>query len=166
VEDLMVEFEETRLPGVGVRHDFLTSDGRRVGVITHHSGRKDLLVFSEDDPDACSEVVSLDVEESVGLTELLGGSKVHATLQDLQQRVEGLTIDWLHIADAWWAAGHTITDTQLRRRTGVSIVAIISGGSTLPSPEPSQPLAVDDTLVVVGTPQGITDAIRVLRSGP
>ena len=162
----MVEFEETRLPGVGVRHDFVTDDGRRVGVITHHSGRKDLLVYSEDDPDACSEVVSLGVDESVGLTELLGGSKVHATLQDLQQRVEGLTIDWLHVGEGWWTAGHTITDTQLRRRTGVSIVAIIHDGTPVPSPEPNQRLAADDTLVVVGTPEGITNALRVLRSGP
>ncbi|WP_370326651.1 cation:proton antiporter regulatory subunit [Euzebya sp.] len=162
----MVDFHETRLPGVGVRHDFVTGDGRRVGVITHHNGRKDLLVYSDDDPDACSEVVSLDTDESVGLTELLGGSKVHATLQDLQQQVEGLTIDWLHVADAWWTAGRTITDTQLRRRTGVSIVALIHQGATLPSPEPDQPLAADDTLVVVGTPEGITAAIELLRHGP
>lgn len=162
----MVEFEETRLPGVGVRHDFVTDDGRRVGVITHHSGRKDLLVYSEGDPDACSEVVSLGVDESVGLTELLGGSKVHATLRDLQQQVEGLTIDWLHVGDGWWTAGQTITDTQLRRRTGVSIVAIIHEGTTVPSPGPDQRLSADDTLVVVGTPEGITNALRVLRSGP
>ncbi|CAN5134678.1 cation:proton antiporter regulatory subunit [soil metagenome] len=162
----MVEFEETRLPGVGVRHDFVTEDGRRVGVITHHNGRKELLVYSERDPDACSEVVSLGVDESVGLTELLGGSKVHSTLQNLQQQVEGLTIDWLHVAEGWWTAGHTITDTQLRRRTGVSIVAIIHFGTTIPSPEPDHLLSADDTLVVVGTPEGISAAISLLRGGP
>jgi TrkA domain protein len=162
----MVMFEETRLPGVGVRHDFVTEDGRRVGVITHHSGRKELLVYSERDPDACSEVVSLGVEESVGLTELLGGSKVHAALQDLQQQVEGLTIDWLHVAEGWWTTGHTITDTQLRRRTGVSIVAIIRDGTTIPSPAPDHDLAAEDTIVLVGTPEGMNAAMALLRGGP
>lgn len=162
----MVEFEETKLPSVGVRHDFLTQEGRRVGVITHHSGRKELLVYSERDPDACSEAVSLEVEESVGLTELLGGSKVHVALDNLQQEVEGLAIDWLHVVEGWWTIGHTITDTQMRRRTGVSIVAIIRGDTTVPSPEPDQALAAEDTLVVVGTPEGISAAIALLRGGP
>ncbi|MEE8600692.1 cation:proton antiporter regulatory subunit [Euzebya tangerina] len=162
----MVNFDETKLPGVGVRHDFLTEDGRRVGVITHLSGRKELLVYSSDDPDACSEVVSLEANESAGLTELLGGSQVHATLDELQQDVEGLAIDWLHVTDSWWCAGRTITETHLRRRTGVSIVAVIAGEKTVPSPEPNEPLAADSTLVVVGTPEGITRAIDLLRDGP
>ena len=162
----MVQFQETKLPGVGVRHDFVTGDGRRVGVITHHGGRKELLVYSAEDPDACSEVVALDTDESAGLTDLLGGSKVHATLAELQQRVEGLTIDWLHVADGWWATGHSIADTELRRRTTVSIVAIIRDGQTIPSPEPDHGLSDHDVLVVVGTPEGIADALRLLRDGP
>lgn len=162
----MVDFEETRLPGVGVRHDFMTRDGRRIGVITHHSGRKDLLVYSAEDPDACSEVVHLDVLESAGLTELLGASRVQASLSELRQQVEGLAIDWVHIADGWWTAARTITDTELRHRTGTSIVAIITDGDTIPSPGPDRVLAVDDTLVVVGTPEGIAAAITLLQDGP
>lgn len=161
----MVHFEETRLPGVGVRHDFITTAGRRVGVITHHGGRKELLVYSADDPDACSEVVHLSPEETAGLTELLGGSRVQGTLQQLQQQVEGLIIDWLPLTDRWHAAGRTIADTELRRRTGVSIVAIISDGRTVPSPGPSQLLSSGDTLVVVGTAEGIESARRFLRDG-
>ncbi|MGI9017956.1 MAG: cation:proton antiporter regulatory subunit [Euzebya sp.] len=162
----MIEYEEARLPGVGVRHDFVTGNGRRLGVITHHNGRKDLLVYSENDPDACSEVVSLNTEESTALTEILGGSKVHATLASLQQQVEGLTIDWLHVADSWWAVGRSIADTELRRRTGVSIVAVIHDGATLPSPEPDEAVSDDDILVVIGTPDGIPRAIDLLRDGP
>ena len=161
----MARFEQTRLPGVGVRHDFVTAHGRRVGVITRHGGRRELLVYDERDPDACVAVVALDEGEAVGLAELLGGSQVTASVDEIVQRVEGLAIDWLAIGDGWFADGHTIADTQLRRRTGVSIVAVLRGDETIPSPEPPQDLRAGDTLVVVGTPAGIEAASVVLRVG-
>lgn len=87
------------------------------------------------------------------------------TLSDLQQHVEGLAIDWLSIAEGWSAVAGTIGDTQMRRRTGVSIVAILRRGTTIPSPEPAEALEAGDTLVVVGTPEGIEAASIVLRTG-
>lgn len=36
----MPDVEETMLPGVGVRYDFLTEGGKRIGVISHFSGRR------------------------------------------------------------------------------------------------------------------------------
>ena len=41
-----VDVIETKLPGIGVRHDFLTDGGRRVGVVSHRNGSRDLVVFS------------------------------------------------------------------------------------------------------------------------
>lgn len=161
----MTRFEETRLPGVGVRHDFVTELGRRVGVITHHSGRRELLVYRDDDPDTALATIRLGDSDRQALVELLGGSQVTETLTDLQQQVEGLAIDWLAITEGSFAAGRTIADTQMRRRTGVSIVAILRGTGTVPSPEPSEPLEAGDTVVVVGTPEGIEAATVVLRVG-
>ena len=43
-----VDVIETKLPGIGVRHDFLTDGGRRVGVVSHRNGSRDLVVFSKD----------------------------------------------------------------------------------------------------------------------
>jgi TrkA domain protein len=161
----MARIEQTRLPGVGVRHDFVTRDGRRVGVITRHSGRRELLVYDDADPDRCLQTLHLDEADSQALVELLGGSHVTEMVADVQQRVEGLAIDWLSVEPGWFADGVTIADTQLRRRTGVSIVAILRGDDTIPSPEPSQSLLADDTVVVVGTPAGIEAASVILRVG-
>lgn len=161
----MVRFTETPLPGVGVRYDFITEEGRRIGVITRHSGRRDFFVCDSDDADSCTEVLHLHEADRAALVELLGGSEVGARLVDLQQRVEGLAIDWVTLNEGWAAAGRTIADTELRRRTGVSIVAILRDDRTVPSPEPSEPLLAGDTVVVVGTPEGIETAVRALRDG-
>lgn len=35
-----MEVHRTPLPGIGLRHEFVTERGRRVGVISHRSGRR------------------------------------------------------------------------------------------------------------------------------
>lgn len=161
----MVEIEATRLPGVGMRHDLVTEAGRRLAVITRHSGRRELLLYDEADPDSARVVVQLSEDERTALVDLLGGAHVTATLGELQQQVQGLAIDWLPIARDWFADGHTIAETALRRRTGVSIVAILRDGQTIPSPGPDATLRAADTIVVVGTPEGIEQASVVLQAG-
>ena len=46
-----INIQETTLPGVGVRHEFTTDNGDRIGVITHHAGNRDVLVYDKMDPD-------------------------------------------------------------------------------------------------------------------
>lgn len=159
----MANVEQTRLPGVGVRQDFRTRGGRHMGVISHRMGHRELIVYDDHDPDSVAATVRLDDEDAFTLAELLGASRVTEAHDAIRQSIEGLAIDWLPITDSWWASGHTIADSQMRRRTGVSIVAIIRGDETIPSPEPDRRLLAGDTVVVVGTPKGIERAIALLR---
>ncbi|HVD15708.1 MAG TPA: cation:proton antiporter regulatory subunit [Actinomycetota bacterium] len=150
-----MDIHETALPGVGLRHDFTTRAGRQLGVITHRTGRRDLLVYDREDPDACEEVVELTGDEAEALGELLGADRVVEHLAELQ-RIEGLAIDWLAVRPGSRYADHSIADTQARSRTGVSIVAVLRGGGAIPAPTPDVRLEAGDTLVVVGTTDGIS----------
>lgn len=58
-EDEQLQISEAALPGIGLRDDFLTSKGRRIGVISHRNGQRDLLVYGHDDPDACADTITL-----------------------------------------------------------------------------------------------------------
>lgn len=158
----MPRIEETPLPGVGVRHDFLTRGGARVGVISHRTGRRELLIYSGRDPDACSEVLRLDEDEGHALADLLGGSTVSEHVGGVTQQIEGLTIDWLKISSRSTASGKTIADCGVRVETGASIVAIVRGGETTPAPRGDFVLAAGDTVVVVGTQQGVEALERIL----
>lgn len=159
----MTDVHETRLPGVGVRHDFETRAGRRVGVIAHHAGQRELLVYDERDPDRCRETVRLDAHDAHTLAELLGAAHVESQLAALQQSIEGLTIDWVPIRAASAAAGQTIGVMQLRERTGVTIIAIVRDGDVVPSPGADEQLLAGDTAVVVGTSERIGRAFAVLQ---
>lgn len=162
----MPRIEETHLPGVGLRHDLTTRAGDRLGVITHRTGRRELLLYDRSDPDSCRDVVRLDEDEGHALAEVLGGTQVAESLDSmLQQSVQGLTIDWLPVTASWSCAGHTVAETMLRARTGVSIVAVIREEETVPSPTPDFRIEAGDTLVVVGTPEGIKHAFAHLEGG-
>ena len=158
-----MDIQETALPGVGLRHDFTTRAGRQLGVVTHRTGRRDLLVYDRSDPDRCQEVIQLTDEEADALAELLGAARLVEHLNRLQ-RVEGLAIDWLEIHPGSRYDGATIGDTQARSRTGVSIVAILRGDRPIPAPSPQEGLAGGDTLVVVGTAPGVKALSDLLGS--
>ncbi len=63
--------ERTALPAIGVRSVFTTAEDRQVGVVSHHTGRRDLLIYRTDDLDAALSV-SLTRQEAVTLARLLG----------------------------------------------------------------------------------------------
>jgi TrkA domain protein len=160
----MARVEETNLPGMGVRYEFLTARGNRVGVVHHRTGRRELLIYDPRDPDTCRDVVALDGDDARTLAELLGTSQVAEHLSTLQQ-IEGLAIDWLPVVEGTPFADKRIADTAARTRTGVSIVAVLRDGEAVPAPGPEFGLRSDDTLVVVGTPRGIEELAVLLRTG-
>jgi TrkA domain protein len=159
------EVREVKLPGVGVRFEFETQDGEIVGVVTHQTGRRELYVASPSDTDRFEFLLGLSSSDARILAELLGVSRVAEELADLQQRIEGLVIDWLHLRGDSPYAGKEMGSARLRTLTGVSVVAILRGEEAIPAPEPTAVLEDGDYLVVVGTHRGIESAVEILRGG-
>lgn len=157
------EIVETRLPGVGVRYTFETSTGVRVSVLHHHGGRRELFVSDLDDPDAARLVLELDDDDGRRLAEVLGVAPVVQQIDDLQQTVAGLAIEWLRIHGRSRAAGRSIGDLEIRSRTEVTVVAAMRGGEALPVPGPDFVIEAGDTLVVMGMPAAIRRADALLR---
>jgi TrkA domain protein len=159
-----VEVQETVLPGVGVRHEFVTEHGQRVGLVSHRSGRRDVLFFDQRDPDAARVSVVLSADEAEALATLLGAARITRELMDLPTQVQGLTVEWLRVPAASPYAGRTLGDTRARTRTGASIVALVRDERVQASPGPEDDLLAGDTLVVVGTPQGVAAVADLLGS--
>lgn len=161
----MSEIREVKLPGVGVRYEFQTAEGLLIGVISHRTGLREIYVSRRDDPDEFKRVLGLSPDDARTLAELLGATRVAEQLAELQQRIEGLVIDWLPIREDSPYRARPIGETQLRSRTGVSVVAIMRGDEALPAPGPEVRIDSGDYLVVVGTARGIEQAVELLRAG-
>lgn len=151
----MPDVTEIPLPGVGVRHEFTTEAGEQVGVISHRSGRRELVVYDRDDPDVCHTVMHLSPDDTRTLAELLGATRVTETLAAVQYEIEGLSIDWIRVPASSSFVGRSIADGMIRTRTGVSIVAVLRASTTFPAPEPTFQFEAGDTAVAVGTTEGL-----------
>jgi TrkA domain protein len=161
----VARIEETPLPGLGIRYDFVTEEGQRIGVIHHRTGRRELFVCPPDDPDSASLTLNLSDDDSHALSDALGGSRIIEGLTHLQQQVEGLAIDWLTVEGGTAYADKTIGEARIRTRTGVSVVAVIRDENANPAPGPDFHLDTGDVLVVVGTPEGIENVRELLSTG-
>jgi TrkA domain protein len=158
----MPDVTETPLPGVGVRHEFATSSGERLAVLSHRSGRRELVVYDRDDPDTARTVLHLDRDDTRTLAELLGATQVSEALTAVQQRLEGLAIDWITVPAGSRFATASIAEGEFRSRTGASIVAVVRGETTIPAPEPDHRFEPGDVAVAVGTPQGLAELRHLL----
>jgi TrkA domain protein len=158
----MPEVSETPLPGVGVRHEFTTVDGERVAVLTHRTGRREIAVYDRRDPDACTTVLHLSHDDTRTLAELLGASPVSEAVAAVQQRLEGLAIDWVAVPAGSRFVGSTIAEGAFRTSTGASIVAVVRGKVTMPAPGPDHRFEGGDVAVAVGTPEGLAELRALL----
>lgn len=157
-----MEIFETPLPGIGVRYEFDTEHGRRLGVLVHRDGDRDMLVYCKDDVDSCSETLTLNTQEASSLVELLGGTKITERLSDLRHEVQGLSIEWVTIEPTSPLANHTIGDGRIRTATGASVVAVLRGGESFPGPGPEFMLLPNDTALVIGSIDGVAKAHKII----
>ena len=162
---MTVRIEKVDLPGIGTRHDVLTESGRRIGVITHRDGKRNLAVFDLDDPDACRDSVRLTDDEAAAIADVLGASVIMSHLTEIGEQATGLFTEQLVLpADSPFAGG-VLGDTKARTRTGTSIVAIARDSQVSASPTPDAPLRAGDTIIAVGTRQGLDALADLLTHG-
>jgi TrkA domain protein len=157
-----VEIFETSLPGIGIRYEFDTENGRRVGVMVHRDSQRDVLLYREDDLDSCNDSVRLTLTESAALVELLGGTKITERLSDLREEVQGLSIEWVSLESSSPLANKTIGDGKIRTVSGASVVAVLRNGESFPGPGPEFSLQRGDMLLVIGSQEGVAKARQII----
>jgi K+:H+ antiporter subunit KhtT len=126
---------------------------------------RELVVYARDDPDAAHDRVTLSGEEANAVAELLGAPQLVERLARLQEQATGLVSEQLPLAAGSPFVGRRLGETQVRTRTGASIVAVIRAGVATPSPGPEFGLAAGDLVVVVGTRAAIDEVAVVLDGG-
>lgn len=150
----------TPLPGVGVQYDLTTREHRHLSVIAHRDGTRSVNVYRSDDPDACLQSLHLTSAESAALIDAL--MPAHHSPNLLHTTELGLVAERIELSSASHWNGRTLGETRMRTETGVSIVAVLRRADAVPSPGPGFRLAGGDTLIVIGTHEGVDAAAAIL----
>jgi TrkA domain protein len=159
---MAVRVEKVDLPGIGYRHDVVVSNGRRISVVSHRDGSRELALFDEIDPDASTDSIPLSDQEAAALADLLGTSVTLSSVTGLSEQSTGLYTEHLKLSGSSTYAGRPLGDTKARTRTSVSIVAIVRDEVVIPSPTPDFGLEAGDSIVSVGTREGLDKLAAIL----
>lgn len=155
------DVEENDLPGIGRRYGLRDAEGRAISVIVHHTGRRDIYAQEEPGADEQEMLLSFTDDQARRLGAILGGAYFKpAVVSEIEAVVGGLLIDWVTLRQDSQAVGHTIAELEIRRRTRITVVAILRGGEPLIAPEPNEVLRAEDRLVVVGRPEDFAGFVR------
>ena len=153
------KLKESTLPGVGKKYVMTLDEGGHVAVIVKPDGERQLYHFLEHEDRPC-DVVTLEAAEAQQVALLLGKQMVAAPDNEaLQVALGKLDLEWVIVDEGSAVVGRSLLESDLRKRTGASVVAILRGDEVLANPAVGTRFAVGDTVVVIGTPSQ-TDAAR------
>ncbi|RUM58530.1 MAG: potassium transporter TrkA [Persephonella sp.] len=148
-----MQFRETDLPGIGKKFSIINSEGYKIAVIIHITGKRELFIFEPDDYDDPVCDVVLNEEEANQLASVLMGAYYKPEQENIKEvLIKDLAIEWLKIPPSSPLVGKSIKEENIRMKTGITIIAIIKeNNKTIVNPPPDTVLEAGDTIVVVGT---------------
>ncbi|MFA9417751.1 cation:proton antiporter regulatory subunit [Natrinema sp. HArc-T2] len=157
---------ESDLPGVGKKFEVELEDDSRLVIVTHNTGKRE--VYLKPDADADGDKL---FEVSDRLARKIGTILEGAYFQPVQaEAVETMLSDetyleWYTVTETAEVAGKTLAESDVRDRTGVSIVAIQRGDELISPPTPETVLEAGDTVVVIGEQEDCTQFEALLGDG-
>jgi TrkA domain protein len=160
-----MDVKEVLLPSIGLRYEFTSHDGNRIGIVARRSGDFEIVLYAGDDPDEARPVFHLTAEEADAVAQILGAPRIAERFTELTSEVPGLEAGQVQIRPDSPFVDRPLGEACVRTRTGASIVAIVRNEEVLASPAPAEMLHAHDVLVVIGTADGIAGVEQIIAKG-
>lgn len=141
---------ESDLPGVGRKYELDTDDGRLI-VIIHHDGLREVFRRPSLDADA-QKLFELPIDKARQLAAVIQGTDFETVdVRALSAPLGEAIIEWREITADSDYVGRTLGEADIRRETGVSVIAIQRDDETHPNPQADFSMEGGDILVTLGT---------------
>jgi CPA2 family monovalent cation:H+ antiporter-2 len=109
--------------------------------------------------------LQVDLIRRQGYSMLRGLDLPRQTLDQLGQILAATTTESFMVPKSSPAVGRSIRELQLRKMTGVTIIAVVHGGKPLTNPSPDAVIEAGDILVMVGSHAQLDQAMEQLGAG-
>lgn len=143
-----MDVSETDLPGVGKKHEIPLKSGAQAIVLTHNSGKRELMRRQNADADP-ERLLELTDKESRVLGTVLEGAYFQpvGTGDDETMFADNMILDWLTVTDTSPIVG---SDVSAAVPEDVTVVAIYRDGHVVTGSPPATTFQSGDTVIVVG----------------
>jgi CPA2 family monovalent cation:H+ antiporter-2 len=88
----------------------------------------------------------------------------YRTISQLQSACNLIDLSWVTIDEGSPVIGKSIRELQIRKRTGVSVVAVLRDGALLMNPDPDFRFQLEDLIGVVSEPQQLDSFLKLTAS--
>lgn len=152
---------ESELPGVGIKYWLDLTSQKRITIIRHESGRFE-VAFTANNSEIPEYFGEFTEEEAIDIGSVLA-QKVHQRIvEKMDVLIKNLIIEWFKVPSDFLQK--SIGDIQIRKRTGVSVVAILRERETIPGPGPHDNILPQDVLLIVGKRESVEAFKKIFNS--
>ena len=143
---------EASLPGVGKKFEVELDGERRLIIVIHNTGKRELFVRNGPNEDA-ERLFELTDRMARQVGTIMEGAYFQPIRTETIDTVlsDDTLIEWVNVTEESPLVGETLAETRLRQELGVSVIAVQRGEETITNPDPNTPIEMDDTLVVLGS---------------
>jgi TrkA domain protein len=139
---------ETELPGVGTKHSIDLAGGDELVAVEHRAGHWELARV--DEAGNTTPLVQLQAREAAELGRILSRGEVRQEDPRKRLLLEEFGLEWLKLEEDSPLVGATLQGSEIRARTGATVIAVLRAGGSILSPPPDLRIETGDTLVVMG----------------
>lgn len=139
---------KTELPGVGTKHTLDLKEEGELVAVQHRVGHWELAHV--DPKGNATTLIRLSDDDAAELGRTL--AREEAPTEDSRREVLFRTVamEWITLDPSSPLCGHTLAESEIRPRTGASVIAVLRGETSSPNPPPDFRLEAGDTVVVLG----------------
>ncbi|MDL4842540.1 cation:proton antiporter regulatory subunit [Aquibacillus rhizosphaerae] len=155
----------SQLPGIGQKISLKTAEDSMLVLIVHHTGKRELYFFDDADSDEADFAMDLSADETRALgAQLLGATYQPVNADQLKIFKKQIVIDYIKLSAKSTIANMTLEDSEIRNKTGATVIGIVQGEDMIPIPEVDRKLEVGDVLMTIGKKDQIA-ALEALCKG-
>ncbi|MEQ6378602.1 TrkA C-terminal domain-containing protein [Bacillaceae bacterium S4-13-58] len=154
----------SQLPGIGQKISFTTAEDSKLVLIVHHTGKRELYFFEDEDMDEADFSMDLTADETRELgAQLLGATYQPVDADKLKIFKNQIVVDWVEMKPESQIANKTIEESEVRNLTGATVMGIVKGDDVVAAPDPSTVLEPGQVLMILGKQEQVSKLATLCR---
>jgi len=146
-----MEVKISDLPSIGKKYALNTAHSGHFVIIIHQQGMREFFHFKHPDDDEADYNFQLNDEEARKIGAIMLGVDYQPVADDrMELFLRNVRLEWIKVKPECAIANKRIDEARIRSLTGCTIIGIQREGELIGSPDASEMIRPEDTLMAIG----------------